>query len=207
MRVLRRRIWVILPLVLLAPAAAVVFSLQQPKEYSASASLLFRDPAFDQKLFGSNFAQPSTDPEREAQTNVTLVGLDVVAQRTAKRLGRQYSASSVHDNVAVSPAGKSDVVTVTATEKNPAKAARLANAFAAEYVDFRKQADRNKIREAQRLIEGRLRRMSPVERQGGRGQELQNRAEQLDVLASLQTGNAEIVQPADRPSNPSSPRP
>ena len=40
-----------------------------------------------------------------------------------------------------------------------------------------------------------------------RGESLSRAAEKLGVLASLQTGNAELVQPADLPTSPSSPKP
>src|SRR4051812_42810840 len=84
--VLRRRAKLILACVLIVPGAVLALSLAQQKEYSATASLLFRDPALDQKLFGSTLLQPNRDPAREAQTNVRLVSLKVVAARTARVL-------------------------------------------------------------------------------------------------------------------------
>src|SRR4051794_23997333 len=87
LRVLRRRGWVLVLTVGLLTGAAVGLSVAQQKEYSASASLLFRDPELDQKLFGSTSLSSSTDPQREAATNVTLVSLEVVAERTARALG------------------------------------------------------------------------------------------------------------------------
>ena len=57
LRTLRRRAWLITICALLVPAAAVAASLAQEKQYSASASLLFRDPGFDQKLFSSSFVR------------------------------------------------------------------------------------------------------------------------------------------------------
>ena len=75
LRAVRRRLGVALLCAAMVPAAAVAFSLFQESEYSASARLLFRDPALDQKLFGSTVFQPSTDPDREAATNIGLVSL------------------------------------------------------------------------------------------------------------------------------------
>jgi polysaccharide biosynthesis transport protein len=98
-------------------------------------------------------------------------------------------------------------VSVSATDPKPRVAALLANAFAAEYVNFRQEADRAKIDEARRRIDRQVRDLSPEDRAGERGRTLQSRAGQLRVLASLQTGNAEIVQAAKPPSSPSSPRP
>src|SRR5205823_10376653 len=91
-RIARRRAVVIIVCVIAVPAVALAFSLSETKKYSASAQLLFRDPGFDQKLFGSNTFQPSTDAAREAATNSSLVSLEAVAARTARALGGGISA-------------------------------------------------------------------------------------------------------------------
>lgn len=205
-RALRRRGWVVLLALTLVTGSALGFSLLQEKQYSASASLLFRDPALDQKLFGSTFIAPSTDPTREAATNVKLVSLEVVAQRTASRLGGGRSAGDASSKVAVKAEGQSDVVSIAATTSNPRFSARVANTFVSEYVAFRRNADRDKIREARLLVQRQLASLSPGDRAGSRGSSLSQRAEQLRILASLQTGNAEIVQRATPPRQPSSPK-
>src|SRR4051812_7405178 len=192
----RRRIGVVLLCLVIVPAAALALSLTEQKQYSASASLLFRDPQFDQKLFGSTVVSSPTDPTREAATNVQLVSLQVVSARTAKALHNRRTADQVQSEVAVSPAGQSDVVSVTATDPEPAVAAELANTFAREFIAFRRDADRSKIASAQQLVQVQLAKMSSSQRSGKQGNALKQRAEQLQILAALQTGNAELVQPA-----------
>lgn len=102
LRTLRRRWGVVLMCCILVPASAFAFSVTREKQYTASASLLFRDPGFDQKLFGSQVFQPSSDPAREAVTNLKLASLHVVAKRTAKRLPL---AGSVRSHIAVERKG------------------------------------------------------------------------------------------------------
>src|SRR3954451_2119526 len=85
LQVLRRRLPILLLCLVLAPAAAFAISALMEKEYTAKSLLLFRDPQFDQKLFGSSFVQTSRDPAREAATNIELVSLARVASQTAKR--------------------------------------------------------------------------------------------------------------------------
>jgi len=170
------------------------------------ASLLFRDPRLSESVFEAPVARPYADPNREAQTNLQLVSLDVVADRTAKRLGA-LSGDDVSDKVEVISEGQSDVVSIQATEPEPARAARLANVFADEYRRFRREADRSKVRDAQLLLERKLESLSRSERNGMRGRSLEDRAEQLEVLTALQTGNVELVQTAEPPSSPSSPEP
>jgi succinoglycan biosynthesis transport protein ExoP len=206
LRMLRRRIGVVLLCVVLVPAAALAFSLSQQKQYSATASLLFRDPQLDQKLFGSTVFPPSNDPAREAATNAKLASLDVVSTRTAKALGGKLAAGDIAAEITVAPAGQSDVVSITATDPDPVFAAKLANVFAQQFIAFRRDADRSKIAFAQQLVTQQLKRLTTTERSGPQGTALQQRGEQLQILAALQTGNAELVQPANAPSAPSSPQ-
>jgi succinoglycan biosynthesis transport protein ExoP len=205
-RVTRRRFWVILACFAIATVVAVVMSALADKEYTASAALLFRDPGLDEKLFGSTFAgEANQDPERTTQTNLELTTLDTVADRTQRRL--PGFDGKVEDSVEVSQRGDSDVALIEATAGDPATAARLANTFAREYIAFRREADRAKVREAQELVEQQLASLDPATTISGRLQKLEARAEDLRVLASLQTGNAEIVQLAEPPSDPSAPKP
>ena len=207
LQALRRRLGVLVLCLVLTPAAALAVSLLQEKQYTATASLLFRDPQFDQKLFGSTFVQESQDPAREAATNVELVSLEEVADRTARRLGRGLSGEDVSEATEVEAEGQSDVVSISATAPDPQFAARLANTFGEEYVDFRREADRSTIREAQQLVRSELRGLSPKERRAESGQSLAERLNQLGVLASLQTGNAELAETARPPDDPASPKP
>jgi capsular exopolysaccharide synthesis family protein len=202
---LRRRRLVIAACTLIAAATALGLSLLQDERYSASASLLFRDPGLDQKLFGSTYLPPSRDPDREAATNVELVSLRVVSERAARRLGPGVDADAVRSRIDIHARGRSDVVVVTATDRDPRAAARLANLFAEEYVGFRRAADRAKIRDAQALVERQLAAQG-IESNGREAESLRSRAQELRVLAALQTGNAEVVQEASAPTAPSSPR-
>jgi polysaccharide biosynthesis transport protein len=206
--IVHRNLRLILVCLALVPAAALVFSLLQEEEYTASASLLFREDEFEQRLFGGPFFQPSEDPERVAATNVKLVSLEVVADRTAKAVDRRgLTGEKVKQKIEVEPQGASDLVSVRATDPKPRVAADIANAFAWEFIELRRNVDRSRIRSAQAVVERRLASLSPAERSGVEGRQLQERARDLEVLASLQTGNAELAQRASPPSSPSSPKP
>lgn len=207
LRAIRTKGWWIVLCSLLVTGTALGISLSEQKIYSSSAGLLFRDAQLDQKLFGSTALPPSTDPAREAATNVNLLGLEAIARRTATALGGLVTPALVASKISVSPEGQSNIVQVTATDHDPRFAARLANGYAQQFIAFRRDADRAKIAGAQQLVRTQL---DQLQRSGqGRGANastLQGRADELGILASLQTGNAELVQPADIPTSPTSPQ-
>lgn len=129
---LLRRRWYVLLLWLLVPAATLAFSLAQEDKYSASTSILFRD-------IGSSSVIASEDAEREAATNIELLSLDTIKNRVEQRLG---GAGATAESVSVAQQGQSNVLKVKATDASPSVAARTANAYASEYVDFRRTAAR-----------------------------------------------------------------
>jgi capsular exopolysaccharide synthesis family protein len=202
---LRRRLPLILLLGLLAGGAAAAVSFLQTEQYTATASLLFRDPKFGEQLFGGSVFEQS-DPDREAATNVTLVSLRPVSDRTSKALNGQLTSRQISDMVTISAEANSDVVAIEATDSDPERAAEVANAFATSYVAFRRDADRRKVAEARDLLEHDYAAMTAARQQSEAGRALQTQLSDLDTLKALQTGNAEVVQTAEPPANPSSPR-
>lgn len=191
----------------LVPLVALTYSLIQEPRYTASASLLFRDPGLDEKLFGGTSLFQEDDPQRAAATNLKLVSLREISERTAAELqGSGLSAGEISDQVSISAEGVSDLIAVEAEDPDPKLAARLANTFAEQYISFRREADRAKIAEAEGLVQAEIDGLDATALAGPAGQELERRARELKILASLQTGNAELVQAAEPPDDPSSPK-
>jgi polysaccharide biosynthesis transport protein len=205
---LRRWWWLPLLCAVVAAAAGYGLSNVSQRKYDATASLLFRDPAIDQRLFPGTFFTPSdNDPQRKAATNVRLVSLDAVARRVATGGTLGLSAAQVSKSVKVRPDGNSDVVAVTARRPTARGAAALANRYATEYVAFRRDADRAKILQAAQLVRAQRSRLGADERDLRQGRILADRASQLETLAAVQTGNAEIVERAEVPTSQAAPHP
>src|SRR3954469_5696269 len=207
---LRRRIWVIVVCALVVPGAAYAISKSQTKEYTASAQLLFHQQNLQDQLAGAGQSPSSSsdDPTRAAATNIRLVSLRRVADATAVALGGGVKGSSIAGKVEVQHAGEADLATVKATDSNPKASARIANTFAAQYISFRKASDRAAILQARKLLQGQLRELPTSQQTFGNPdfRNLKQQITQLTTLAALQTGNAELVQPADVPNSPSSPK-
>ena len=129
----------------------------------------------------------------------------MVADRTANDVPG-LTGDQISDKVSVDSDGQSDVVTIAATDVDPEFAARLANAFARNYIQFRRHADRAQVHNALRLVKADFDRLDAEERNSEAGQSLQRQLSQLKALEALQTGNAELVQRASVPDSPSSPK-
>ncbi len=201
----RRRLAVIATFVVVLGLTAA-FTFAQRTQYSASAELYFRDPGLDQKLFGtSSFVPQSNNPTEVADTNVSLVSLPAVRQRAAHALGLPVSV--LNNDLTQSQVQQSDIVKVTATDPSANQAARIANALAQQFIAFRREADRSTLTQAEGLVKAQLANLVADNQQGSANyHSLQARAEQLQILAALQTGNAELVQAATVPTAPSKPK-
>jgi len=204
------RWWLVALCAILVAATAGLLSSRQEKRYEATAELLFRnDTAPDQSLqsvFGLASTATTPDPTRTAATNVALVSLGTVSDMTARAVGQQLTAGEVQSEVAVQSVGQSDLVSITATDPSPTRAATLANTFARQFIVFRQNIDRAVIESAINGIQDQLNALSPPLRTAAVGQGLTSRLNKLLALAQLQNGNAELVQSAALPSAPALPR-
>ena len=204
LRMLRRR-WVLLVLVTLAVlGGSLAWSLTREKQYDASADLLVSssDPVLFQEQFGA-----TEDPEREVANVVRLLRLETVAEEARGRVQGAPSAEELLDRVSTEVAPNTDVVTLTVRDEDPARAARLANAYLDAFVAFRRSSAERQVREAADLARNQYDALSPEQQQTQRGRELLNRAEELAIEASTKTGGVEVVRRAEPATNPSRPRP
>jgi capsular exopolysaccharide synthesis family protein len=201
--VLRRQWAVLLVCVVVLPGTALCVSLLRTPLYESSVSLLFRDPGFDEKLFGNGVLLPSDDDTRQAATNLELVSLPIVAMRTARALGGDITADDIRDRLRIEQRGDSNLVRIAVRDPDPDRAARIANAFARTCIGFRRDADRLKIRETIELVRRRLEAMPS----SAASASLAPRLQELEILESLQTGNVEIAEPAIAANVPVAPRP
>lgn len=204
-RVLWRRAWIIALCTLVAGAVAFVVSRSQTKQYTATAALLFQDSTLQQEASGLP-ATPQGNTPSVSATNVSLVSLGRTAAATAKALGGGLTPQAVHAAVSVSAVGQTNLADVSATLPNPALAARVANAFAEQFIRSSRAVQRQTIAAGLRLVEQQIVGMSKAQLATVDGQALVSRAESLKVLSALQTGGAQLVQPAGIPGSPSSPK-
>jgi capsular exopolysaccharide synthesis family protein len=202
LRILSRRKWWVLQGLVIVPLVVAILTLRQEERYTGTASMLFRDAAtsvLDED--GGGFV----DPAREKATADQLIVLPVVAERTSALLAGRKTPAEVAASVAVSSDAESDLVRIEAVDPDPVLAAQMANRYGEAYIASRQRSDRRQLQEAIDLARTRLTELSPAERGGAVGASLQERLTRLELAQSLLTGNAEIVQRATIPTEPSSP--
>ena len=201
LRIVRRRKWVVLQALIVVPLLALLFSLTQEKEYTATATLLFR-----QAPIGIAEGESVEDPTRVAATNGQLVGLPVVAEKAAEELDG-VPAGEILGSVSVEASAEADTAKISATTGGPELSAAMANAYGRAYISFRREADRGQVQDAIDVAETSLQGLSPAEQEGKEGTALTEQLDRLKLAQALQTGGAELVQPASPPAEASSPKP
>ncbi len=126
LRVLRRRKWWVIVCTGLAVAGAIAYSFSATKEYSATAQLLVQPQNGTLPLTTPGQTITPTDVATELQLLKSAPVLDAVKNR--------LHLSQL--NVAGAEQGQTNVISVTATNRDPVLAARVANAYATEFVNF-----------------------------------------------------------------------
>lgn len=204
-RVARRR-WIVLVAVTgIVTAVALLMSLTGTKEYDATSVLLLKEVEPVDSILGSSSS--ASDPERESNTQIGLIKLDVVADGVKEDLDLSTPTSDLLEQVSTEFQGNSDLVSVTVRDEDPRLAAAIASAFAAEYVSFRRETARASLDEAATLARNRLESLSAEELASTEGRQLEARLRELEIASSLQTGGVEVVRRASVPVNPAVPRP
>jgi tyrosine-protein kinase len=148
-QVIRRRIWVVIVCIVAATLAAVALSLQAEKQYEATTALLLR-------------SSTAFEPQRAVDTNLQLLGLPAIAERTADRL-TDVSDDEVEDAIEARQEGDADILKVSATASTPELAAQIANVYAQEFLVYRVAGSREELQTSQvKVIEKATAPTSPV---------------------------------------------
>ena len=123
--VLRRRKWWVIALAVLGLAASLALSVQQAKQYSATAQLLVQSSGQGVSLGSAPQAVTTTDVQTDLQL-ATSAPVVAARPRQAGQRSRPISASEV---------AQTNVIALTAISATPARAALIANTYARAFVE------------------------------------------------------------------------
>ncbi|MFZ2114021.1 MAG: hypothetical protein WAU77_09855 [Solirubrobacteraceae bacterium] len=196
--VLRRRWLMIGGIVLACLLVSVVRHERASKSYAATASVAFQsatlpDAALQVTPTGSGEAV------RDAATEVLIGHSSEVAEGVRKQLHTPASASELLEEVSVEVAPEADVLRFTATTGDPQHSARLANAFASQYIAFKAVAQVSSIEEAQRQLQQQI---STLPAGSSARLSLEQDQQRLGGLRAVAGGSANIISRATPPTEP-----
>ena len=206
-RAVRQRWWLVALMAVIATGCALGVSFSAEKQYDATAHLLVRGEEPINSLLDPTANSRSSDPERDLNTELELMKVGGTAYPVLRRLDLEQSADELLSQIEPKGDSQSNIIALRVRDRDPLMAARIANAFAEEYVRYKTESARARYREAAELAQRQLEGLARVERAGDAGRELQARQRELQVAAELQTGGVELVRRATSPTAPSRPRP
>jgi succinoglycan biosynthesis transport protein ExoP len=225
--ILRAWLWLLVASVLLAASSAFLVSGAMPKIYEAENTMIV-----GQSLTASN---PNSDQllaaQRLSQTYATVVTTRPLAQRVIVRLRLQMTADDLLKEVRAGAPTNSALISITASDTDPGRAAEIANAFADELI-AESPAIQGKEADLQKAVQANLdstqtditQTQSQIDqlsattfRTAAQEQELQTlearlvslRATYAALLPNLAANSSNlltVVEPAVAPAAPSSPR-
>lgn len=202
-----RRKWVILVFVLVVTAGVVgAMMLLKTPRYESSTDILQRRSGLDKALIGSElFLESESQPERKMETAAELVVSPEVVNAVSKKLGARLEGRDPASLVDISVLKKTDILRVTASDPDPQLAADVANTFAAEYINWRRNVDHDVLQQARAPIEAQLLAFKPEELESVTYRVLSDKLESLKLIEAVQTGDLEVVKAAVVSPKPSSP--
>jgi succinoglycan biosynthesis transport protein ExoP len=203
--VLRRRApWILLCFVLFA-GAAYGYSKHKVKKYTAAAELTFDPSELGQQIAG--LPNSSNDnPLAQLASDRELVKNSNVGTATARALGHGVTAEEVYESLSIGGPAESVIVGISSTSTSPVLAAAIANTYARQFVRSQETTRRQFFKSALALVKRQLAELSPAQRFGSDGLDLEQRAHTLGLLATLDDNSVQVAQEATVPSSPSSPK-
>lgn len=205
-QVLHDRAWIIILAVVLLVGVALLYSYRATPLYQASAKMVFQTNSLDRTLFGSQVFANTNEP-RDVETGAELVKIAQVAEAAKEQLKSPLSPQALTEMVSVTPSTASNLITIDAVSSSAQEAADVANAFATQFILFRKNTDQAIVAAARELVKAQMDSLSPQDASSSYAVMLREKYASLQILESMQTGGFYLVQSATPPELPFSPQP
>ena len=207
LRIVKDRAWIIIVAVVVLFLAAYLTSIRTTPLYSASAELVYEKSSMDTAVFGYEILGYDYDRARTIETAIAAINRNrSIAEGVKTQIGSADDPGRFSGMVSASASADTDLVTVSAVSANAEEAAVVANAFADQFIVYRKTMARSLIAEARDVIKNRLDSLSASEKQNQTGLQLQDRYAQLQILEAMQNGDFTVVRQASAPGAPYTPQ-
>jgi capsular polysaccharide biosynthesis protein len=179
--------------------AAVASTAVRHKTYVGTAQILLQPTDTVQSTISPGSIPGQADAERDVTTNTQLITSEPVAAAVRRELGIPITLPRLESRIKVGGAETSNLVSIEASDANPARAAQLATAFATQYQTYRREIAVQQINQALAAAES-----DPQSKVAASA--VAARVRQLQAAAAAETGGVQIVRPATVPMHPASPK-
>jgi succinoglycan biosynthesis transport protein ExoP len=199
LRVVRSR-WLIVMAVVIACVGLAVFRYEKTsKSYKAVASVAFQSGTLSDAALQVSTGG-SIEPQREADTEVLIAHSPEVAMGVRKQLSTLSSASELLGQVQVETAPNANILEFVASTGDPQYSARLANAFAQQFIAFRARSELAGIESAQSKLQQQISRLPAGSSERA---VLEQSVQRLAAPRAVAGGGASVIGLATPPSVPS----
>jgi polysaccharide biosynthesis transport protein len=196
--ILRRRLWIIIAVPVVAALAAFQYSSTQPSVYEAQAKVLVNRSA-GVAAGVTDVQDPATfDAERYLTTLANIARSPDVAKRVAAAEDVPgTTAGAVLGALDVTPDAEADLLNFSVSYGNPGDAVVLANAYAREFTRYKTQLDTDQINDALRAAQKKAARL----RKNGEARSpaydaLVQEQSKLETAVKLVARSTRVLQPA-----------
>ena len=196
---LRRSRWLIASIVLGLTAVVVIVSLALPKVYTATTRLVLEET---ESVFSENNAEST---RRRLVTIETLLTARQVLDAVAEEVGE--SEDSLEGKVTSEVDEEANIVSISAEADDPDKAARIANAVAAAFLDERTRLERDRLERARANLEEEITRLEGTPNADVQIGAIRERISELTVSEGGAGSDLLVAERAEPPSAATSPRP
>jgi polysaccharide biosynthesis transport protein len=195
LHVLRRRKWIVIIPIVLAPLVAVVVAHREPRRYTASAQVTVSQLNLPSSVLDSSASTQQEDPVRLLATQAQFARLPAIAQQAVSVAGvPNESASDLLAASTVTPSATDDFLTFAVSDAQSDRAMRLASAYAGQYVAYLRQYQSAQLAAASKAIQGQI---QELEREGRQSTPLYanlvGKADQLAAAAAIAGTTGAVV--------------
>ncbi|MGD8751012.1 MAG: polysaccharide biosynthesis tyrosine autokinase [Anaerolineales bacterium] len=153
-QILRRWIWLLLLFAGLAGVAGYFVSLQQPRIYEASATVLINQPQVT-----SDYTSILAN-EREAQTFSQLMVQELTLEGVIQELGLDIRAGDLRRSIQVQVVPDTKFLTISVEDTDPEQAAQIANTIGAVFADKMEELQASRYKETKASLEAQMESMN-----------------------------------------------
>ncbi len=198
--IVRRRKWIILLPLLLAPAMAVILSSRQQSLYQASAQIYVKRADIAAAVAGVTDPTLQVDPVRFLKTQASVARDPKLAERVVAAAGVPgVSAGALLGSSSVSPDPNADLLNIAVTNEKPEVAVRLANAYADQFTKYQTDLDTARINLALERVRARIKslRAHGVSIDSAAYGTLLDSQTRLETVGIQLANNTQVLRPAD----------